>query len=324
MDIELQRLCEQLSNNRNVLDKTFPWDSRTMALAGSAVLMGLRKSADVETLKRCEKILDSHTSVVSEFRGSLKLPLICKMSASDDPDKCFLNVQAVDKLLNGSKWFGNTYMLLASMTLCDHIDVKDAQTYVDKTNEIYHRMKESHKLITSDEDIPFAAVLAASGIDADILICESERCYPVLKDKFGIGSGNAVQTLCHILALSQKDSGEKCAKVERLYDRLKEEKHKMDVSQELASLGMLATLDADTEELINEIIEADVYLKKQKGFSDWDIGGSMRRMYASMVVMEFNSRNGADNDNSKVARMLATSVAVEVYTTIMLSLFMFS
>ena len=58
-------------------------------------------------------------------------------------------------------------------------------------------MKEKHPWLTSDEDIPFAAMLAVSDLDTDSLISEMEKNYEILKQKFS--DKNAVQTLSHVL-----------------------------------------------------------------------------------------------------------------------------
>ena len=323
MDPELMQLCEQLVENRKVLIDIFKWDSQTMALASSIVLLGLNVRADSDVLGRCERIIESRTSAVSEFRGRLKLPLICKMAASKDPEQYFTDVEAMNDRMNKSKWLGNSYMLLASMILCDHIDQRDAQAYVDKTNEIYHCMKESHRWLTSDEDIPIAAMLAVSGIEVEKLISESERCYPILRDKFGIGSGNVVQALSHILALGKKSADEKCLRVAEIYDRLKEDNHKISDGQELESLGLLAVLDVEVATIVRDIVDVDDYLKSQKGFGDWDIGDSVRRMYAAMIVATLRRRNDPATESSILTGdALAVSMAMEIcMTTTMLFLF---
>lgn len=318
MNEELQRRCDLFLENRSILRETFQWDSSTMALAGSTVFTGMNRKADADTLKRCEKILVNHSSCFSELRGNLKLPLICKMSVAKDPERYFSDVNVVDQMLNSSKWLGNSHMLLASMVICDDFGAQDAQVYVDKTNEIYRCMKESHRWLTSDEDIPFAAMLAVSGMDVERLIAESERCYPILKDKFGVGSGNVVQTLSHILALGEKSADDKCVRVAKIYDLLKAEKHKIEVGQELASLGMLAVLDTDVETIVEEVIEVDNDLKPHQGFGDWDAGSSARRMYAAMIVAALHRQSGTAAQQG--ADTLAVSVAIEVCTAVMMIL----
>ena len=214
MITELKEKCDLLVKNRKTITSAFAWDSGLMSLTAATLYTSSGITADSKKLKQCEAIIKSRTSAFSEFRGNVKMPLICKMALSDTPEKYFNNVETVYKLLNKSKWIGNEYKIMAAITICDHADESEYESFVDKTNEIYSRMKQEHKWLTSDEDIPFAAMLAVSGIDVDKLIDEMELNYKILKEKFH--DSNAVQSLSHILALDEQPAEVKCAKVESI------------------------------------------------------------------------------------------------------------
>lgn len=323
MNTALQSICEQFVENRDVIKHAFKWDDPLMALAGSMFLIGQDQAADADALKACERILKEHAGALSEYRGNIKLPLLCKMSVAENPERYYLNTDAIYQELNKSKWIGSEYNLLAAMILCDHGGAKDAARCVETTNDIYARMKEAHKWLTADEDIPFAALLAVSGADADALILEAERCYPVLKEKFGGVNANAVQTLCHVLSLSPSSAEEKCRRVETLYDALKAAKHPLGVGQEVASLGLLAMLNMDAETIVRDIVEADDYLNTRKGFGSLDISGSVRCMYAALNVIHMYIRDGGRLSDAVVGNMLAVSVALDVCMTSMLLVIMF-
>lgn len=323
MNTALQSTCEKFVENCNIIKQTFKWDDPLMALAGSMYLIGQGKKADSGALKECESILKSRSGALSEFRGNIKLPLLCKMYAAEYPEKYYLDTDAIYQELNQSRWIGSEYKLLAAMILCDHGCANDPAGYAEKTKDVYERMKQAHKWLTSDEDIPFAALLAVSEADMDSLILEADRCYPVLKEKFGGINANAVQTLCHVLSLDKNASDEKCRKVEAIFDGLKAEKHQLGVGQELACLGLLSMLDASTEDIVRNIIEADDYLKRQKGFGGLDMSSSTRRMYAALNVINMYMQNGEKPQDTAVGNMLAVSVALEVCMTSMLIVIMF-
>ncbi|MDD4076070.1 MAG: DUF4003 family protein [Eubacteriales bacterium] len=322
MNTALQGICEEFVENCDIIKHTFKWDDQLMALAGSMYLSGQRQKADADTLKECERILKSRSGAFSEFRGNIKLPLLCKMAIAENPETYYSDIEAVYQALNQSKWIGSEYKLLAAMILCDHGGVKDAAYFAEKTKEIYERMKETHKWLTGDEDIPFAALLAVSGADIDALILEADRCYPILKEKFGGINANAVQALCHVLSLNKNDAEGKCRKVEAIYDGLKAEKHQLGVGQELASLGLLSMLDIDAETIVKDVIEADDYLKAQKGFGGLDMSNSVRRMYAALNVIDMYIQDGGRRQDAVIGNMLAVSVALEVCITSMLIVIM--
>lgn len=310
MIAELKEKCDLLVNNRKTITSTFTWDSGLMSLAAASLYTGRGLTVDSQKLKECEAIMKSKTNTFSEFRGNVKMPLICKMALSDDPQKYFGNVETLYKLLNKSKWIGNEYKIMAAITICDHADESEYESFVDKTNEIYSRMKQEHKWLTSDEDIPFAAILAVSGIDVDKLIDEMELNYKILKEKFH--DSNAVQSLSHILALDAQPAEVKCAKVESIFNELKAMKHKFGTGYELATLGTLTMLDIQEKEVANLVSETDDYLKEQKGFGDFLLGSKERRLFAAQLVL--NQYGPEDNkvDGVVLGSMLAITIAIEI------------
>ena len=283
MERIIREKCTLLVENRKAITKAFKWESGLMSLAASSLYAAMGKAADPEKLKECEKMLKSETSVLSEFRGNVKMPLLCKMALSENPQEYLGRVRYIYSLLQKSKILGDEYRVLAAMTLCDHLGDKAPESYVEKTNEIYSAMKENHKWITSNEDIPFAAMLAVTGQDIGTISENSENAYSVLKKYFR--DSNAVQALSHVLSLEDLDVEENCAKTVAIYDYLKEQKHKFGKSYELATLGSLAMLDIPSEKLGDFIIYADEYLKDEKGFGDWSLGATERRMYAALMVL---------------------------------------
>ena len=310
MIAELKEKCDLLVNNRKTITSAFTWDSGLMSLAAASLYTGSGLTVDSKKLKECEAIIKSKTNAFSEFRGNVKMPLICKMALSDDPQKYFMNVETLYKLLNKSKWIGNEYKIMAAITICDHADESEYALFVNKTNEIYSRMKQEHKWLTSDEDIPFAAMLAVSGIDVDKLIDEMELNYKILKEKFH--DSNAVQSLSHILSLDEQPAELKCAKVEAIFNELKAMKHKFGTGYELATLGTLTMLDIQEKEVATLIAEVDDYLKGQKGFGDFLLGPNERRLYAAQLVL--NQYGSEDNKAEDVVlgSMLAITIAIEI------------
>lgn len=310
MILELKEKCDLLVHNRKTITSAFAWDSGLMSLAAATLYTSRGLTADSKRLKECEAVIKAKTNAFSEFRGNVKTPLICKMALSDDPKKYFENVETIYKLLNKSKWMGNEYKIMAAITICDHAVESEYELFVNRTNEIYSRMKQEHKWLTSDEDIPFAAMLAVSGLDVDKLIDEMELNYKILKEKFH--DSNAVQSLSHILALDEQPAEVKCAKVESIFNELKVMKHKFGTGYELATLGTLTMLDIQEKEVANLIAETDDYLKGQKGFGDFLLGSKERRLYAAQLVLNQYGPKDNEVDGVVLGSMLAITIAIEI------------
>ena len=309
MSKDFQNYCEQYVANKNLLTKNFAWSRDMINMSAALVLSDKNVSIDEEAAKTCEKIIKENKGALSEFRDHVKVPLICKMLASGNPEEYFRKVDAVYQILNAKKLFGNEYKIMAAMTICDHVDESDYDKYIDRTNEIYSRMKEEHPVLTSHEDVPFAAVLATSDLDVDKIISDMEACYNVLKKEFS--SKDAVQSICEILALSDKSSADKCSKVLDLKDALKKAGRKFGTGYELATLGTLAISDISVNEAVELIAQADDYLKTQKGFGNFNLGRKNRRMFATELAVNFLSPEGQGTD-VVISSSIAITVAMEV------------
>jgi hypothetical protein len=55
-------------------------------------------------------------------------------------------------------------------------------------------------------------------------------------------------------------------------------------SYELATLGVLAMLPAEQNDIITDLAEADAFLASQKGYGFWGLGKSQRLVHAGMIV----------------------------------------
>ena len=317
MNIELISKCELLVSNRDAMHRAFRWDSVSMMLAGSSFFVGLNWKADADRLKMCEEILKRKSGFFSPYRGNIRMPLLCKMAVSENPEQYFEDVDSIIQQMKPLKWIETDYKILAAMTLRDHLDMENISSAVEKMTALYQGMKENHPWLTSGEDVPFAAILAVSGMDTDALMTEMENCYRELSKTFR--DKNAVQSLSHILAIDPADTQTKCRKVEAIFDILKEKRHKYGTGSELTVLGTLSMLDLTAEQAAAEIMEADDYLKSQNGFGTFTMGDTVRRMYAALMVMDTHMPPASHSHESLVNSILAMVIAMEVCMMIVMT-----
>lgn len=280
-----------------------------MLLAGSSFYVGMDLEANTNQLKRCEEVLKRKTGMFSAYRGNIKMPLLCKMATKENPEQYFVEIDEIVHQMKEIKWISNDYKILSAMTLRDHTEMENIPERLHQMLRLYEGMKKNHPWLTDGEDVPFAALLVTSGMDVEVLLDEMERCYQELGKKFR--NKNAVQSLSHVLAANPVDTTEKCRKVEDIFNQLKERIHKYPNGFELAVLGTLAMLSESTETLVEEIIEADEFLKKQEGFGTFNVGTEKRRMYAALMVMDTHMPPADTAHESLVNSVLALVIAME-------------
>lgn len=308
MNQQLQEKSNLFVINRERIAKQFAWESPYIIPVSSMLFTEQNRMADIERLKQCNAILKRKAGAFSSFRGCAKMALITRMALSENPEAYFDQVSQVYQMLKKIRWAGSEHLVVAAMTIAGHVQPETVSEIVDRTGGLYAQMKSNHPFLTSDEDVTFAVLLALSGIEQDTLIGEMETCYQILKPAFL--SSNAVQTLSHILALDARTSGVKCRQVMELYESLKQQGRRFD-SDSLAVLGGLALLDADRGQLVSEIVETDEYLKKQKGFGIFGIGGKQRLMYAALLVMNLYAADIGSMQTTMITSVAAAIIAQE-------------
>ena len=172
------------------------------------------------------------------------------------------------------------------MILSEHVSPQKYGEVSERTRRIYDLMKKEHPFLTSSEDCVFAAMLALSERSDEELIRDVETGYDILKEKFY--HKNALQSLSHVVALMGSEMmtvKDRCRDTVRLFDLLKEKKHKYGTGYELATLAYLAALPCGVDETARELIEVSEYLKTQKMYGFWgNFGKPQRLLHAGMIV----------------------------------------
>lgn len=278
---DLTLLCEKFIDNRDRIKAGFAWDSAYIYPVCAAIFTDKGQLADVGQMRRCKDILNEQTGVFSNFRGTVKLPMISMLAADGNPEGKLQKTLQVYHSLKGF-FFSSSYLPLASMIIADITSPGLYDEIAARTRHIYDLMKAEHPFLTSGEDSVFASLLALSELTDEQIAKETELCYKILKTEFY--SGNAVQSLSHVLALGEGSAQEKCKRTIELYKSLKGKGYKYGTSYELSGLGVLALLPMEQDALVEELVEVDGFLSGQKGFGVWGIGKKQRLMYAGMLL----------------------------------------
>ena len=296
----LRNKCELFERSRVAISRNFLFEKSLMSTAAALIFTGADREADIDRMKECRSILNKHTGVFSGYRDNVKLALLGEMALSDDAEQYIEDVKAVYQKLHKGHFRDNSYMVLAAMLLCGLGRLNTADEVIAKHNEIMQRMEKLHPFITNKEDISYVILLALSDRTVDDIVDDMETCLEYLKKTCKIGAGSdSIQGLSEMLALTDGDIKEKCDRVIRLYDLLKE--NKKDIiwgGTVFSSLGMLTGTDEEPEVIVNDILEADEYLKGCRLFGKDAEDKNQRLMFAELLTASSRRTDAAIVNNA--------------------------
>ena len=310
MDQQIENKCLRLAENYRILAAGNKMGYTEMILACAGVYLAAEVSPDMGRLKACRKLLKKKAGVFSNFRGSEELLVRSKMALAPDPELYFERLEEEYRQIKS--FFSGEQTVLAAMVLVDQGSA--GAGLAEKTKQIYKEMKEAHPWLTSENDLPFAALMAASGKEASAVYAEAEAIYALLRKKLKADQ-DTLQMLSHILAVRSGRAEEKCEKLCALARGLKAARHSLGRSSRLAILGILADSPLPTETLVERICETDAYLKQYKPFRGlFGVGRECRRMFAVQMVHAALS----EEDSRGASALMTASVELAIITMILM------
>ena len=300
------QMVELLGSNRAVVAKSFKLEVDTDIANAALVWTMAGRQATVEEMRANFDHLKRQASALSVERSMSKLALVSRMALSGDGAAYLAEVQRIfGKIMEGKKMqtssrFGAA-MLIANSTRTP----EEADRLLERSQGIFARMSAEHPVITSDQDLMFAVIVAMSDRDDDELLSDAEECYKLLGDGYKLTEGR--QSMAHVLALSPLAPAEKVARVQQLRDALKQRKISVGwvSSQEYVTLALLALDERPVAEIADEMAELSKLIKKQKGFGSLSATAGIRLLYAATISM--SARQG---DDSAEAISDAVSLAI--------------
>ncbi len=313
----LRNKCEMFERNRSAISKKFLFENAAMSIAAGLIFTGADKEADIEKLTECRNILNRHTGVFSEYREAVRLALLSEMALSDDAEQYLEDVKTTYKKLHKGHFRDNSFMVLAAMLICKLGRQTDADEVVKKHNEIMKQMEKDHPILTDSDDISYVILLALSDRPTDSILSDMNECLDYLKNtrKIRIGS-DSVQRLSEILALTGGDIREKCDKVIKLYDTLRQNKSALVDGYIFSSFGMLTDINEEPESIVGEISEVYEYLKDSRGFDYKPDSQKQRLMVAELLVAEHNGTGAPMVSNVVINNAFTIIKAQQVVTMI--------
>ena len=309
MNHQTESKCLTLVENYRILAADNKMEFTEMLLACAGIYLAAGREPDPDRIRECKKLLKSKAGLFSNFRGSDELLVRCKMALAPDPERYFESVESAYQRIK--TFFSGEQTVLAAMILAEQGGSEDL---AEKTKQIYKEMKDAHPWLTSENDLPFAALMAVSGKDASAVYAEAEEIYAHLNGKLKADK-DTLQMLSHVLAIRGGRTENKCEKLCALSDGLKAAGHSLGRGSRLAILGILADSGLPADTLIDRICEADDFLKQHKPFRGlFGVGRDCRRMFAVQMVQASLS----EEDSLGASAMLTASVELAIITMILM------
>jgi len=279
MNAYLRSKADQMLERYIVLEKAFMWEPTLTKHFSALIFTQMEKEISKEAIKNAIDVINANTGVFSSFRGLYRFMIASLMvTESESVEGTFSRILACEQNLKEVGFKQGTHMPIASYALYKSAGDENALSVATRAHSIYESLKSNHPWITSSDDYSMAILLAKSNCD----LSRIEEAYQALNG-YGFYKGNELQSLSHILALSNRPI-EEVAKVCRdLKDKLKANKLTLSVSF-YAALGIISLIYFEDPQIVDEWIELSQYLNQQKKYK-W-LGKGMNVLLASALVSD--------------------------------------
>ncbi len=300
MDEKVTALCESFITNREIIKKVFKGESLLIYPVAANALVSHGVTADEDKLKECRKLIKKNSGALSYLKGQVMMPFAANLSMKEDPKAHFDKVLKIYNVAK-KKFNRSEYSALLAILLADLIHEDSCEAVLTRGKELYDQIKMAHPFLTNEQDSVLAGLLALSEKSDTELIDDMEKCFDLLKIKFSHKS--SIQSISHVLALTEGSAREKVEHLNDLYDSLREAGKKFGVYTELSTLAAVSILDNETERVRDRIIAIDDFLSKQKGYGLLGLDKKARLMHATMLTTDLY-------DSAQIAQTTASASAI--------------
>lgn len=296
------RLALFASNTQSV-KKNFVWQNTLIKRLAALLYAAEGKTADCEAIRECHNLIKENTGVFSIFRGNLSICVAAMLSLETGRERLFQNTLEVYGMMKESGFRASDYLAIAAFQVAVHSPEAEYRQVIARSKAFYQGMKSHHWFYTSQDDYIFSVLLGLSDIDSGSGAEHIERLFKRLKPEFW--SGNAVQALAQILVLSG-DPDKTAERVLLLRDAFRQRGLRLDREYTLSSLGVLALLPAETDNIVSAVSDAYETLRAQRGFGAWSVSKQeLLLLSAGLVAFSY----AGDIKNGLLSANLSTNIA---------------
>ena len=159
MNESLQALVARFIEDRDAIRAAFKLENDYIYPVCAQIFLAADRPVERERLEACKALVKSTTGVFSNFRGNIKLPLLCVLAAGDDPEERWAKAQRGYALLKDA-FSGSEYLALAALLLSDTVSEDGFPALGARGRDLFKRMRKEHPFLTGREDSVFALLLA--------------------------------------------------------------------------------------------------------------------------------------------------------------------
>lgn len=314
MNEVLHERCELLVKNQSEIRQAFRSEEELMSIVAGFLFASAGIEADTDKLKECRKVLQKRTGFISLLRKEVELVLLSKMAQAEDPDHYMFDFLEVYKKLQKEDFKENNFTALAAVLILDFQLQGEADSIASKSKALVKQMNSAHPFLTSTEDTSFVVFLSLTDKSIESTLSDLEEGYTYLKKTCKVkATSNAIYELCEVLAITYGDMIEKCDKAMRFFNAFANHKAGYEITNGFSSLGALIDLDVDPDAFVEDVIEAEAYLKRQKVFGDNEkVSKTKRLMYATLLLADIYGARSETADNSVISSVFASIRAKKI------------
>lgn len=302
----LKKLCDKYLLNLGLFTDLCPLERDILYPVCASVFCAADAEFDLAKFKSSLALIKENPKMLSSFRSTVRPLIASLLSVSGDPRGEMNQYLECYEIMR--KYFTNSeHLALLSMLFTKIVPVDKAEEYIKRGRQIYDRMKREHRILTTKENIAFAVMLAFSEKSDDALIEDMEASYQILKHS---DAKNSMQSVSHVLAMSDEKPEDKCAKFKELYDNMLKKGKKYGKRYELAMLAAMSIADFDSGEIICDVSDVEAFLAQHKAVFDLSgFDGDEPVCHAFMLLTSAYAGNVNINDELKKRVLMAAGQA---------------
>lgn len=302
----LTKLCDKYLLNLGLFTDLCPLERDILYPVCASVFCAADAEFDLAKFKSGMSLIKENPKMLSSFRSTVRPLIASLMSVSGDPGGEMAQYLECYEIMR--KYFTNSeHLALLSMLFTKIVPIEKAEEYIKRGRQIYDRMKREHRILTTKENIAFAVMLAFSEKSDDALIEDMEASYKLLKHR---DAKNSMQSVSHVLAMSDGKPEDKCAKFMELYDTMLQKGKKYGKRYELAMLAAMSIADFDSSEIICDVSDIEAFLAQHKAVFDLSgFDGDEPVCHAFMLLTSAYARDVNINDELKKRVLMAAGQA---------------
>ncbi len=279
---ELKRICDLMIENKRVIENEYKWQGAVTNVMLANFFTSMNKSVDATKMREADKIIKDNSPFFRNIKGIVGCYISSYISCCESPEETLKKIKEIRAFLKKTKLPKSQYLTVAATFICAYCAEDDVQTTLDKLVDIFKDMKKRHRMLTADEDVMLAALLALSDLSVEEYSEMSEKAFVQLRKISA--SKDAVQSLSQVLAITKADE-EALLRAWDAVSLLKNREIYYSKGYELIAMGAISFVTTSLKTIISEIVEVEKYFKKERGFGNIAIGQNQRLMYALMAVL---------------------------------------